>query len=161
MQMQLGMDFNRIAECLAAIPSNKDGRRWPASRAQHRIQAAPLTPIAQSSVKYWLVQGAPEHIATTSNSSHTGASAKATSISRPPKTSAASPVIHCRLLAYSSTIPRSKENLGKWRVASFCRAFPTLLPVDATTVTTIASHISAASWAVSGVYIWPKARAVG
>lgn len=70
----------------------------------------------------------------------TGASAKAAIISSAPPRSAVSPINHSLLRAYCIMMAGSKEKRGSWRVASFCSAFPILLPVAATSVITIAGH---------------------
>ena len=72
----------------------------------------------------------------------TGARAKAAIISSAPPRSAARPMRYCLLLAYCSKIFFSMLKRGNCLVASFCSALPTLLPAEATMVTSIASHMS-------------------
>lgn len=72
----------------------------------------------------------------------TGARAKAAIMSRAPPRSAARPTRYCWLLAYCSKILRSMLKRGSCRVASFCKALPTLFPAEAMMVKRIASHMS-------------------
>ena len=87
----------------------------------------------------------------------TGARAKAAIISSAPPKSAARPMRYCLLLAYCSSIFFSMLKRGNCLVASFCSALPTLLPTEATMVTSIASHMSKTycSW---GRYAFPMVQ---